>query len=110
MILDEKLLLEVREDEIGRQRICRREGSMRRSRRWLGMCAAVLAAAGCGSQSATVGLHGEVTYEGRAVETGRIDFIPAMYNDRSTLKVRIADMPDKNKAGFSLGKVPVALR
>jgi hypothetical protein len=83
---------------------------MRRSRRWLGMCAAVLAAAVCGSQSATVGLHGEVTCEVRTVETGKIDFIPAMYNDWSTLKVRIADMPDKNKPDFSLGKVPVALR
>ena len=32
---------------------------------------------GCGARQATVGLEGEVSYNGRAVEKGRIDFIPS---------------------------------
>lgn len=34
------------------------------------------------------------------------NFIPAIYNNQSTLKVRIADFPDKNKVDFPLGKPP----
>ena len=129
---------------------------------------------GCSSRPATTGLQGEVSYDGRAVAEGRIDFepvdmtpgpssganiangryeipankwglspkgtylvrvsayrktgktervrampggppteiavkeniIPAIYNSQSTLKVRVADLPDKNKVDFRLGKTP----
>ena len=129
---------------------------------------------GCGARQATVGLEGEVTYNGRAVEKGRIEFIPsdgttgpsagttvtggryelpakwgllpngiylaaritgfkkagrtepnrverggppveveenfipAAYNSQSTLKVRISELADKNKADFHLPTTPAA--
>jgi hypothetical protein len=128
---------------------------------------------GCGSESATVGLKGDVTFDGRPIETGSIDFIPieatagasavgtiangryeigtqrglvpggtyqvritgwrktgktqrnrmapggqsvelvenfipSIYNSESTLKVRVADLPDRNKVDFALGKPPAA--
>jgi hypothetical protein len=34
------------------------------------------------------------------------NFIPAIYNRQSSLKVRVADLPDKNKVDFPLGKPP----
>jgi hypothetical protein len=41
------------------------------------MCLLMLVlAAGCNSGHKTVGLRGEVTFDGRAVEKGRIDFLP----------------------------------
>lgn len=123
--------------------------------------------AGCSSRPAAMGLGGEVSYEGRAVEKGRIDFepvdntagpsagatiahgrydvpakwgllpdgvylvritafrktgktepnridprgprveveenfIPAVYNNQSTLKVRVSDLPSKDKVDFRL--------
>jgi hypothetical protein len=128
----------------------------------------------CSSRPATVTLRGDVTYDGRAIERGTIDFVPIegtpgasvkadiaggryeisdkkwgvrpngvyqvrisafwkagekqpgrtvpgqpaeqleleeeflppIYNSQSTLTVRVADLPDKNKTDFRL-KVPV---
>ena len=37
------------------------------------------------------------------------NIIPAIYNSQSTLKVRVADLPDKNKVDFRLGKTPPSL-
>jgi hypothetical protein len=139
--------------------------------------AAPLLCVGCNSRPVAVGLQGEVSYLGRAIEKGQIDFvpventpgasdcaviaqgrynleakakgglrpdgvyqvrivayrktgkkervrsiddsspggrlveveenfIPAIYNDESTLKLSVADLPDKNKADFQLGKSP----
>ncbi len=121
--------------------------------------------AGCDSGPRTTGLRGEVSFEGKAVELGTIDFIPvegtagpsasspivngryevtakggvradgtyrvriiglrntgkifaghetkenflpAMYNSESTLKIRIADLADKNKLDFPLRQTPAA--
>jgi hypothetical protein len=36
------------------------------------------------------------------------NFIPATYNTESTLKLRVADLSDKSKADFHLGKTPAA--
>jgi hypothetical protein len=36
------------------------------------------------------------------------NFIPPAYNAQSTLKVRVADLPDKNKADFQLGRSSTA--
>ena len=136
-------------------------------RRWIWPCVAILLA-GCGARSSLVGLQGNVTFDGRPIETGRIDFlpidqtpgaavgatiaggrysfpaekgirpdgvyqvritgfrktgktapnriapggapvelsenfIPPAYNEASTLQLRVADLPDKTKADFSLG-------
>jgi hypothetical protein len=130
---------------------------------------ATLLMAGCGSRTATVGLQGDVSYQGQAVTWGKIDFlpietthgasacspitnghyeipakwgllsdgvyevrivafrktgkmernrieiggppvetaenyIPEIYNSQSMLKVRVADLPDRNKMDFQLGK------
>jgi hypothetical protein len=128
--------------------------------------------AGCGFSSKDVRLQGEVSFDGRPVEKGQIDFlpvdgtaggaanasiaggqyefppetgllstgayavriiglrktgrkepnraqhgagppieveenfIPPIYNSDSTLRVRIADLPDKNKVDFHLGRTP----
>lgn len=35
-----------------------------------------VAAFGCNSHPATVAIHGEVTFEGHAIEKGKIDFVP----------------------------------
>jgi hypothetical protein len=132
--------------------------------------------AGCGSSLRTLGVQGEVSFDGRAVERGTIDFlpvdstaswsagapivngryeipakagllpdgaylvricglrktgtkavapkrmlpqgtstvdaeenyIPPIYNTDSTLKVRVADVPDKSKVDFRLGRMPAA--
>ena len=37
------------------------------------------------------------------------NFIPATYNSQSTLTIRVADLPDKNKVDFHLGKAPAAM-
>ena len=34
------------------------------------------------------------------------NFIPAIYNSESTMKVRVSELPDKNKADFQLGTTP----
>ena len=48
---------------------------MRNQRR--ATCLLVLAVlAGCSSRAALVGLQGEVSYEGQAIERGNIEFIP----------------------------------
>jgi hypothetical protein len=139
-------------------------------RRWqVAVLLAVLLSAGCNSRPATVGLRGEVSFDGQAVAWGKIDFVPAdgtpgasacspvdagryeiparwgllpdgvyevrivafrkagkketnrverggppvetaenfipdTYNTRSTLRIRVADLPDKNKADFRLGR------
>jgi hypothetical protein len=36
------------------------------------------------------------------------NFIPAIYNSQSTLKVRVRDLADKNQVDFRLGKTPAA--
>ena len=36
------------------------------------------------------------------------NFIPAKYNSESTLKVRVADLAEKKKVDFHLGKMPAA--
>jgi hypothetical protein len=144
---------------------------MRFCQQWMLSCAVVALVAGCGTRSTTVGLQGDVAFEGRAIVTGRIDFvpvdntpgasvgatitdgrysfpaekglmpdgvyllrvtafrktgrtvpnrimpggkpvelqenfIPADYNDQSTLKVRVGELPDKTKADFQIGKSP----
>ena len=137
---------------------------------WRLLCFAALAlCVGCSSRPSTCAVQGEVSYEGRAVEWGQIDFvpidntpgpsaaapikdgryavepkwglrpdgvylvritafrktgkkepnridrggqpvdvtenfIPATYNSQSTLRVRVADLPDKNKVDFQFGK------
>lgn len=38
------------------------------------------------------------------------NFIPAIYNSQSTLKVRVSDLPDKTKVDFLLGKTPAGGR
>jgi hypothetical protein len=139
------------------------------------MCLVLFAVGvGCSSRPATVGLQGAVSFDGRAIERGKIDFvpaentpgasvaatiakgkydvparwgplpdgvylvrvvayrktgktepnrmmpggppievqenfIPAVYNEQSTLRVRIADLPDKNKVDFALGKTTAAV-
>lgn len=143
---------------------------MQHSPRLIGVIALVLSV-GCNSQPTTVGLQGEVTFNGRAIEKGKIDlvptdntpgasvvatitngryevpdkwgplpdgvylvqlvafrksgrqeidrlmpgsppveaeenFIPPTYNRDSTLKVKIADLPDKKKADFRIGITP----
>jgi hypothetical protein len=35
-------------------------------------------------------------------------FIPSIYNSEPTLKMRVADLPDRNKVDFALGKPPAA--
>ncbi len=143
---------------------------------WRMICLVLaLVEAGCSSHPATIGLQGEVSYEGRTVKEGQIEFeptdgtkgatsaanivngryetssqwgilpngvylvrivgyrktgktervrgmsgdppvenavkenfIPAIHNSLSTLKVRIADLPDKNRVDFRLGKTPNA--
>jgi hypothetical protein len=130
---------------------------------------ALAIATGCNRRPAAVGLQGIITFDGRPIERGKIDFVPvdntpgasvlatiddgkydvpthwgplcdgvylvrivayrktgktepnrimpggphleilensvpARYNEQSTLKVRIADLPDKNKVDFALGK------
>ena len=37
------------------------------------------------------------------------NFIPAVYNSQSTLRVRVADLPDKSKVDFQLGKPSAAV-
>ena len=44
---------------------------------------------------------------GRPIEVEE-NFVPPTYNVNSTLKVRIADLPDKNKVDFRIGKTPAA--
>ena len=36
------------------------------------------------------------------------NFIPPTYNINSTLKVRVSELPDKNKVDFHIGKMPAA--
>jgi hypothetical protein len=145
---------------------------MRYSTRLIGPIALLLCV-GCNSRPVVVRLQGEVSYLGRAIEKGQIDFvpmdntpgasacaiiaqgrynlegkgglrpdgvyqvrivayrktgkkerirsidesspgghlvdveenyIPAIYNDESTLKLSVAKLPDKNKTDFRLGK------
>jgi hypothetical protein len=140
---------------------------------WLLMLA--LLGSGCGVRSATVDLKGEVSYNGQAIEKGRIEFIPVdgtsgpsagatidnghyalpakhgllgdgtyqvkitafrktgkkepnriersgppvdvtenfippTYNVQSTLKVRVSDCPDKDRADFHIGIEPPATK
>ena len=69
--------------------------------------------AACNSRANTVGLRGEVSVGGQMVERGAVSFWPVegtigpsagapIVNSRSTLKVRVSDLPDKNKADFCL--------
>jgi hypothetical protein len=132
----------------------------------------ILLVSGCHSGSNTIGISGEVTYDEKPIENGRIDFlpiegtegasagativagkyaipaeqglrsdgayevriiglrktgrtvqnrtdsgaatvelqenfIPAACNQQSTLKLRAAEMSDKGKVDFQLGKTPV---
>jgi hypothetical protein len=129
----------------------------------------ILLSAGCSSRPATVGLQGQVNFDGQAIAWGKIDllpventpgasacspitngryeipakwgvlsngvyqvriaafrnagkkervagqlvdtaenFIPPAYNTQSTLKMRVSDLPDKNKADFQLGRSSTA--
>lgn len=146
---------------------------------WRLTCVIVLLClcAGCDSRPKTVGLQGEASFDGHAIERGTIDFVPVdgtaggsagapiakgryeisakaglfpdgtylvriiglrktgktamapnrlmpkgsllveldenfippIYNIDTTLKVRVADLPDKNKVNFQLGKTSVAI-
>jgi hypothetical protein len=142
-------------------------------RRQLLCLAILLPCIGCHARPATVALQGEVSFDGRPIERGRLDFVPVdgtpggtvsagivrgryeflpktgllpagVYtvrifgfrktgrtepnrvqrgsppieveenflppacNVNSTLKVRVVDLPDKNKVDFQLGKTPAA--
>ena len=125
----------------------------------------LLLGVGCDSGFRTTGLRGEVSFDGRAVEGGTIDFIPVdgtagpsaggpivngryefaakggvhtdgiymvriiglkgtgrfvrghetkenfipkAYNSKSTLKISVSDLSDKNKVDFHLGETPTA--
>jgi hypothetical protein len=128
---------------------------------------------GCGTSSKPARLQGEVRFEGRPIEKGKIDFVPVdgtaggaasaaivngryefppktgvlptgayavriiglrktgrtepnrvergsppieveenfippIYNSESTLKVRVSELPDRDKVDFHIGKTPAA--
>jgi len=50
----------------------------------------------------------EVTHTHEEEYKRKENFIPEAYNSKSTLKISVSDLSDKNKVDFHLGETPTA--